>query len=160
MGNSVTLHRVIKTTPEKIYRAFTNASALAKFNPQFGFTCTVHHFEPVVNGTYRMSFTNFTTGKEHAFGGLFLELIPNEKIVMTDLFEDTNLPGEMKTTIALRPVSCGTDLSIVQEGIHNWWNRIFGSRNHFYRNCNLAEPAKTSSVFLFPLIPRRNISPD
>jgi len=117
MGNSVTLHRVIKTTPEKIYRAFTNASALAKFNPQFGFTCTVHHFEPVVNGTYRMSFTNFTTGKEHAFGGLFLELIPNEKIVMTDLFEDTNLPGEMKTTIALRPVSCGTDLSIVQEGI-------------------------------------------
>ncbi len=117
MGNTLTLHRVLKSKINRVYRAFLDADALAKFNPAFGFTCKVHHLDPNVGGTYRMTFTNFTTGQGHSFGGQFVELIENEKIVMTDLFKDTNLPGEMKTTINLKEVSCGTEISISQEGI-------------------------------------------
>ena len=117
MGNTITLHRILKAKTERVYRAFLDADALAKFNPPFGFTCKVHQFEPIVGGTYRMTFTNFTTGQGHSFGGQFLELVENEKIVMTDLFEDSNLPGEMRTIINLKTVMCGTEISITQEGI-------------------------------------------
>ena len=115
--NTIKLHRVLKTTPEKIYRAFLDAGALAKWLPPHGFTCKVHHLEAKVGGSYRMSFANFSTGHGHSFGGKFLELVPNERICHTDQFEDPNLPGEMKTTITLRQVSCGTELNIVQEGV-------------------------------------------
>jgi len=117
MGNTITLHRILKAKTERVYRAFLDADALAKFNPPFGFTCKVHQFEPIVGGTYRMTFTNFTNGQGHSFGGQFLELVENEKIVMTDLFEDSNLPGEMRTIINLKTVMCGTEISITQEGI-------------------------------------------
>ncbi len=115
--NTIKLHRVLKTTPEKIYRAFLDAGALAKWLPPHGFTCKVHHLEAKVGGSYRMSFANFSTGHGHSFGGKFLQLVPNERICHTDEFEDPNLPGEMKTTITLRPVFCGTELNIVQEGV-------------------------------------------
>ena len=115
--STVRLHRVLRAKPEKIYRAFLDAEAMAKWLPPHGFTCKVHHLDAKVGGTYRMSFTNFTTGKGHSFGGTYLELAPGERIRYTDKFEDPNLPGEMQTTIALREVSCGTELNIVQEGI-------------------------------------------
>lgn len=115
--NTVQLHRVLKTTPEKIYRAFLDADATAKWLPPYGFTCKVHHMEARVGGSYRMSFANFSTGHGHSFGGKYLELVPNERICHTDQFDDPNLPGEMKTTITLRQVSCGTELNIVQEGV-------------------------------------------
>lgn len=115
--NSVRLHRVLRTSPEKLYRAFLEPEALAKWLPPNGFTCKVHHMEARVGGTYRMSFTNFTTGQGHAFGGKYLELIPNQRLRYTDKFEDPNLPGEMTATIELKAVSCGTELSILQEGI-------------------------------------------
>lgn len=115
--NTIQLHRVLKTTPEKIYRAFLDADATAKWLPPYGFTCKVHHLEAKVGGSYRMSFANFSTGHGHSFGGKYLELVPNERICHTDKFDDPNLPGEMKTTITLRPVSCGTELNIVQEGV-------------------------------------------
>ena len=115
--NTIKLHRVLKTTPEKIYRAFLEADALAKWLPPHGFTCKVHHLEAKVGGSYRMSFANFSTGHGHSFGGKYLELLPNERICHTDEFEDPNLSGEMKTTITLRQVSCGTELIIVQEGV-------------------------------------------
>lgn len=111
------LHRVLRATPERIYRAFLDADALAKWLPPNGFTGKVHHLEAKVGGTYKMSFTNFSSGKSESFGGSFLELVPNERIKHTDSFGDPNLPGEMTTTISLKPVSCGTALSIVQEGI-------------------------------------------
>ena len=114
---TVRLHRVLRTTPERVYRAFLDRAAMAKWLPPYGFTCTVHHMEANVGGTYRMSFTNFSTGKGHAFGGTYRELVPGERIRYTDSFEDANLPGEMQTTVTLRKVSCGTDLDIVQEGI-------------------------------------------
>ncbi|HRC86189.1 MAG TPA: SRPBCC family protein [Thermoanaerobaculia bacterium] len=114
---TVRLHRVLRTKPERVYRAFLEAEAMAKWLPPFGFTCRVHHLEARVGGTYRMSFTNFSTGTGNSFGGEYLELVPNERIVHTDRFDDPNLPGEMKTTVSLRPVSCGTELSVVQEGI-------------------------------------------
>jgi uncharacterized protein YndB with AHSA1/START domain len=116
-GNTVRLHRVLKAPPERVYRAFTTPEAMAKWIPPNGFTCTVHHMEASVGGTFRMSFTNFTTKKSHAFGGEYLELMPNELIRYTDKFEDPNLPGVMQVTVSLRAVSCGTDLNVVQEGI-------------------------------------------
>jgi uncharacterized protein YndB with AHSA1/START domain len=114
---TVRLHRVLKATPERVYRAFLEPDAMAKWLPPYGFTCTVHHMEPKVGGTYRMSFTNFGTGNGHSFGGEYRELVPNERLRYTDAFEDPNLPGEMETTVTLEQVSCGTELNIVQEGI-------------------------------------------
>jgi len=114
---SVQLHRVLRADPARIYRAFLDADATAKWLPPYGFTCRVHQMDAKVGGTFRMSFTNFTTGNGHSFGGEYLELLPGEKIRYTDKFDDTNLPGEMQTTVSLKAVSCGTELSIVQEGI-------------------------------------------
>lgn len=115
--NTVKLHRVLSAPPEKVYRAFLDADAMAKWLPPHGFTCKVHHLDAKVGGTYKMSFTNFSTGLSHSFGGEYLELIPNERIRNTDKFDDPNLPGEMVTTVSLKQVSCGTELNIVQEGI-------------------------------------------
>ena len=115
--NTVRLHRVLRTTPEKVYRAFLDADAMAKWLPPNGFTGKVHHVDARVGGTYKMSFTNFTTGHSHSFGGAYLELVPNERIRHTDKFDDPQLPGEMQTTVTLKKVSCGTELHIVQEGI-------------------------------------------
>ncbi|HVU36506.1 MAG TPA: SRPBCC family protein [Opitutaceae bacterium] len=115
--NTVRLHRVLRATPERVYRAFLDADALAKWLPPHGFTGRVHHLEPKEGGTYRMSFTNFTTGSSHAFGGTYVELKPHERIRYTNRFEDPNLPGEMQTTITLHPVFCGTELNVTQEGI-------------------------------------------
>ena len=115
--NTIRLHRVVRSTPEKVYRAFLDADAMAKWLPPHGFTCKVHHFEGKVGGTFKMSFTNFTNGHAHSFGGKYLELVPGERIVHTDKFDDPNLAGEMKTTIVFKKVSVGTDVSIVQEGI-------------------------------------------
>jgi uncharacterized protein YndB with AHSA1/START domain len=115
--NTVRLHRVLRATPERVYRAFLDADAMAKWLPPNGFTGKVHHMEPRVGGTYRMSFTNFTTGKTHSFGGTYLELNPNELIRYTDKFDDPNLPGEMVTTIHIKQVFCGTELTATQEGI-------------------------------------------
>jgi len=114
---TVRLHRVLRAPPERIYRAFLDADAMAKWLPPHGFTGRVHHLEAKVGGTYRMSFTNFATGHSHSFGGEYLELTPNERIRHTDRFDDPNLPGEMQVTVSLKPVSCGTEVSIVQEGI-------------------------------------------
>jgi uncharacterized protein YndB with AHSA1/START domain len=116
-GNMIRLHRVLRTIPEKVYRAFIDADARAKWLPPNGFTGKVHHLDAKVGGSHRMSFTNFTTGHSHSFGGEFLELIPHERIRYTDRFDDPNLPGEMQITVTLKKVSCGTELNIVQEGI-------------------------------------------
>jgi len=115
--NTVRLHRVLRATPERVYRAFLDADAMAKWLPPNGFTGKVHHLDAKVGGTYKMSFTNFTTGKSHSFGGTYLELKPRERIRYTDKFDDPNLAGEMQTTIILNQVFCGTDLNITQEGI-------------------------------------------
>lgn len=115
--NSVNLHRVMRAPPERIYRAFLDPDAMAKWLPPNGFTGRVHEMESVVGGGYRMSFTNFTTGQTHAFGGQFLELVPDQRIRYTDQFDDPNLPGQMQTTVSLQAVSCGTEVKIVQEGI-------------------------------------------
>ena len=115
--NTVRFHRVLRAPAERIYRAFLNADALAKWIPPNGFTGKVHHLDAKVGGTYKMSFTNFTTGNSHSFGGEYLELLPNERIRHTDKFDDPNLPGTMQVTVSLRTVSCGTELDIVQEGI-------------------------------------------
>ncbi|RUX42682.1 toxin [Mesorhizobium sp. M4A.F.Ca.ET.020.02.1.1] len=117
MPSTVRLHRVLATKPEKVYRAFTEADALAKWLPPNGFTCTVHSFEAKVGGTFKMSFRNFTTGGSHAFGGEYLELVPGERLRYTDRFDDPNLPGEIQVTVILKQVSCGTDLDITQAGI-------------------------------------------
>jgi uncharacterized protein YndB with AHSA1/START domain len=114
---TVRLHRVLRCDPERVYRAFLDPQAMAKWLPPYGFTCTVHHMDAKVGGTFRMSFTNFGTGHGHAFGGEYRELVANERIRYSDRFDDPNLPGEMETTVTLRRVSCGTDVSIVQEGI-------------------------------------------
>jgi uncharacterized protein YndB with AHSA1/START domain len=114
---TVRFHRVLRSKPERVYRAFLNAQAVAKWLPPYGFTCTVHQLDARVGGTHKMSFTNFTTGNAHSFGGEYRELVPNERIQYTDAFDDPNLPGEMRTTISLREVSCGTELTIVQEGL-------------------------------------------
>ena len=115
--NTIRLHRVLRSTPERLYRAFLDADALVKWMPPNGFTGKVQHLDAKVGGTYRMSFTNFTTGKSHSFGGSYLELKPDERIRHTDKFDDPNLPGEMQVTIALKQVSCGTELNITQEGV-------------------------------------------
>jgi len=114
---TVRLHRVLKAPPERVYRAFLDADAMSKWLPPHGFTGKVHQIDARTGGTYRMSFTNFTTGASHSFGGTFLELVPNERIRHTDRFDDPNLPGEMRTTITLTPVFCGTELNVMQEGI-------------------------------------------
>lgn len=117
MTGTVRLHRVLRAPPERVYRAFLDPDAKAKWLPPHGFTGKVHHLDARVGGSYRMSFTNLGTGTTHAFGGRYLELVPGERIRHTDAFDDPNLPGEMTVTVSLRKVACGTDLSIVQEGI-------------------------------------------
>ena len=114
---TVRLHRVLTAKPERVYRAFLDADAMAKWLPPYGFTGKVHSIDAKVGGSYRMSFTNFSTGNSHSFGGTFRELVPSERIVYTDRFDDPNLPGEMLTTVTIRAVSAGTELSVVQEGI-------------------------------------------
>ena len=115
--NTVKLHRVLRAKPERVYRAFLEPNALAKWLPPYGFTCNVEHVDAKVGGTYRMSFKNFGTGHGHSFGGEYLELVPGERIRYTDKFDDPNLPGEMHVTVTLKGVSCGTELNVVQEGI-------------------------------------------
>lgn len=117
MPSTIKLHRVLRTTPERLYRAFLDPDAKAKWLPPNGFTGKVHHIDARVGGTYRMSFTNFTTGQSHDFGGEYTELVPYERIRYTDKFEDPNLPGVMDVTVTLKKVSCGTELTIVQEGV-------------------------------------------
>ena len=116
-ANTVQLHRVLRTSPERIYRAFLDADAMAKWLPPYGFTCKVLHMDARVGGTFRMTFTNFSTGNGHSFGGEYRELVPNERIAYSDKFDDPNLPGKMVTTVSLRTVVCGTELSIEQAGI-------------------------------------------
>jgi uncharacterized protein YndB with AHSA1/START domain len=117
MPSIIRLHRVLRVKPERIYRAFTDADAMAKWLPPHGFTCKVHHLDAKVGGTFKMSFENFTTGNGHSFGGRYLELKPNELIRYTDKFDDPNMPGEMQVTVTLEEVSCGTELTVVQEGV-------------------------------------------
>lgn len=117
MSNSVSLHRVVKTSPEKLFRAFTDPIALASWLPPYGFLCTVHEHDPKVGGTYRMSFHNFTTGSSHSFGGKYIEVKPNEYLKYTDRFDDPNMPGEMITTVSLKKNLAGTELKITQDGI-------------------------------------------
>jgi uncharacterized protein YndB with AHSA1/START domain len=117
MPGTVRFHRVLRSTPERVYRAFLDPDAMAKWLPPNGFTGRVHHMDAKVGGSYKMSFTNFTSGNSHSFGGKYLELVPNERIRHTDRFDDPNLPGEMQVTITLKKVSCGTEINIVQEGI-------------------------------------------
>jgi len=117
MPSTIRLHRVLKGSPERVYKAFLDPEAKVKWLPPCGFTARVHHIEPRVGGTYKMSFTNFTTGKSHSFGGKYTELKPNELIRYTDKFDDANLPGEMQVTVTIRKVFCGTELSVVQEGV-------------------------------------------
>lgn len=115
--NTIRLHRVYRATPERVYRAFLDADAMVKWLPPNGFTGKVHHMDGKVGGTFKMSFTNFTTGKSHSFGGQYLELVPHERLRYTDNFDDPNLPGEIRVTVTLKQVSCGTDVNIVQEGV-------------------------------------------
>jgi len=117
MPNTVKLHRVLSSKPERVYRAFIDPDAMAKWLPPNGFTGKVHEMDARVGGSYKMSFKNFTTGESHSFGGKYLELVPNERLRYTDRFDDPNLPGEMHTTITIKPVSVGVELSVVQEGI-------------------------------------------
>ena len=114
---TVRLHRVLRATPEKVYRAFLDAGAMAKWLPPYGFTCTVHQFEAKVGGSFRMSFRNFSTGNGHSFGGEYLELVPHQRIRYTDRFDDPNLPGTLQVSVVLTPVICGTELAVVQDGI-------------------------------------------
>lgn len=114
---TIQLHRVLRANPERVYRAFLDADAMAKWLPPYGFTCKVHHMEAKVTGTFKMSFQNFSTGQAHSFGGEYRELVPGELIRYTDKFDDPNLPGEMQVTVSLKQVSCGTEINIVQEGI-------------------------------------------
>ena len=117
MPSTIRLHRVLRGTPERVFRAFTHPDAMAKWLPPFGFTGKVHHIELKVGGTHMMSFTNMTSGKSHSFGGKYLEIKPNELIRYTDKFDDANLPGEMQVTVTMKKVSCGTELTVVQEGV-------------------------------------------
>lgn len=116
-ANTIRLHRVLRSTPEKVYRAFLDADAMSKWLPPNGFTCKVHHFDGKVGGTFRMSFTNFGTGHSHSFGGTYVELTPHERIRYTDKFDDPNLPGEMQVTVNLKKVLCGTEVNIEQAGV-------------------------------------------
>jgi uncharacterized protein YndB with AHSA1/START domain len=116
-GHTIRLHRVLRAPPERLYKAFTDSEALAKWLPPYGFTCKVDHLEARVGGTFRMSFTSFTSGKSHFFGGEYLELTPHERLRYTDRFDDPNLPGEIQVTVVLKKVSCGTEMNITQEGV-------------------------------------------
>lgn len=116
-SHTIRLHRVLRSSPEKVYRAFLDGDAMSKWLPPHGYTCKVYHFDSKVGGTFRMAFTNFTTGNSHSFGGEYLELVPHERIRYSDKFDDPNLPGEMHVTVTLRKVTCGTDVNIVQEGV-------------------------------------------
>jgi uncharacterized protein YndB with AHSA1/START domain len=116
-SRSVQLHRVLRAKPEKVYRAFLEADAMAKWLPPYGFTCKVHHMDATVGGTFRMSFHNFGSGNGHSFGGEYIELVPHQRIRYTDKFEDPNLPGVLQVTVTLTPVVCGTDLAVIQDGI-------------------------------------------
>jgi len=116
-ANTIRLHRVLRATPERVYRAFLDADAMTKWLPPNGFTGKVHHMDAKVGGTYKMSFTNFSTGKSHSFGGEYLELVPQERIRYTDRFDDPNLPGQIETFVTLKKVSCGTEVNIVQDGL-------------------------------------------
>ncbi len=116
-SNNVSLHRVFTANADKVYRAFTDAQAMASWFPPYGFFCTVHHLDATIGGSYKMSFTNFSTGNSHSFGGEYLEMIPNEFLKFSDKFDDPNLPGEMITTVSLKQVQCGTEIKITQEGI-------------------------------------------
>ena len=115
--NTIKLHRVLRAPPDRVYQAFLDPAAMCKWFPPDGFTCTVHHLDAKVGGTYKASFTNFSSGKRHAFGGTYKELKPGQKLVYSDKFDDPGLPGEMTTTVVLKAVSCGTDVSITQEGV-------------------------------------------
>jgi uncharacterized protein YndB with AHSA1/START domain len=140
---TIRLHRVLRAKPERIYRAFLDADAMAKWLPPYGFTCKVHHMDARVGGTFRMSFTNFTSGNGHSFGGEYLELVPSQKICYSDKFDDANLPGEMKTTVTLTQVSCGTEIAIVQEGIPEAIPLemcYLGWQESFAQLANLVEP--------------------
>ena len=117
MPSTIRLHRVLKAPPQRVYKAFLDPAAMCKWLPPYGFTCKVHQFDARVGGTHKMSFTNFTTGNSHSFGGKYLELKPNELIRYTDKFDDPNLPDEMRVTVTLKKVSCGTELTVVQEGV-------------------------------------------
>lgn len=117
MPSTIRLHRVLATTPDKVYRAFLEPDAVAQWLPPDGFLCTVHHLEARVGGTHKMSFRNFTTGGSHSFGGTYLELVPNERLRYSDRFDDPNLPGEMTVTVSLKKVAVGTELNIVQDGV-------------------------------------------
>ncbi len=117
MPSTINLHRVLTASPQKVYRAFLEPDAIAKWLPPNGFLCTVHHMEPKVGGSFRMSFRNFTTGASQAFGGKYLELVEGERLRYTDVFEDPNLPGEMEVTVSLKTVSCGTEINITQAGV-------------------------------------------
>ena len=117
MPSTICLHRVLRGTPERVFRAFTHPDAMAKWLPPFGFTGKVHHIDLKVGGMHKMSFTNMTSGKSHSFGGKYLEIKPNELIRYTDKFDDANLPGEMQVTVTMKKVSCGTELTVVQEGV-------------------------------------------
>jgi uncharacterized protein YndB with AHSA1/START domain len=116
-GHTIRLHRVLRAPPERVYKAFTDAEALAKWLPPYGFTCKVDHLEARVGGTFRMSFRSFTSGKSHFFGGEYLELTPHERLRYTERFDDPNLPGEIQVTVVLKKVSCGTEMNITQEGV-------------------------------------------
>ncbi len=116
-SHTIRLHRVVRSTPEKVYKAFTDADAMCKWLPPYGFTAKMHHLEAKVGGTFKMSFTNFGTGQSHSFGGRYLERVPNEMLRYTDAFDDPNLPGEMTVTVTLRKVVCGTEITVVQEGV-------------------------------------------
>lgn len=115
--HTIRLHRVLRSSPEKVYRAFTEAAALAKWLPPYGFTCTVHHLEAKVGGTFKMSFANFGTGQSHSFGGEYLELTPHERVRYTDKFDDPNLPGVLQVTVTLKKVLCGTEVHVEQAGV-------------------------------------------
>ena len=117
MPSTIRLHRVLRSKPERVYRAFTNADAMAKWLPPNGFTCHVEHMDARVGGAFKMSFTNFTSGNSHSFGGKYLELVPGQRVRYTDVFDDPNLPGEMRTTVELKKVSVGTEINITQEGV-------------------------------------------
>ncbi len=117
MPSTIRLHRVLRAAPERVYRAFLDPAAMCKWSPPNGFTCEVHELDATPGGSYRMSFTNFSTGSSHSFGGKYVELVPNERIVHTDKFDDGNLPGEMRVTVTFKEVSVGTELTIVQEGV-------------------------------------------
>ena len=146
MPNTVRLHRVLATKPDKVYRAFIEADAMAKWLPPNGFTCTVHHLDAKVGGTYRMSFRNFTTGMSHSFGGKYLELVPGERLRYTDKFEDPNLPGEMQVTVTLKPVSVGTELNIVQEGIPPFRREVLSHGGFVAKSRRLVASARNQSA--------------